>query len=115
MPDTFWSLESLGSGVLLGRRDDGAVDGLSRRSDGLLRVEAPRWVPGGFSEPLGLEMGTTRLMSRFSELVRVRTGLDVLVAGLAPAGRVLVVGGFLVDGLGDSTFSLVGEAALAAV
>lgn len=143
VPETFWSFESLGSGVLLmlERRDEGAVEGLSpRRRVVLLRLdmdtlagvtamEGPRWLPGGFSERLPrdgvprlvLEMGTTRLMPWFSELVRVRTGLTLLaveaavvIAGLIPGGRVLEVGRFLVDGLDEgisSTFLLVEEAA----
>lgn len=143
VPDTFWSFESLGSGVLvtLERLDEGAVEGLSpRRREVLLRLdmdtlagaaamEGPRWLPGGFSGRLPrdgaprlvLEMGTTRLMPWFSELVRVRTGLTLLavepafvIAGLSPGGRVLEVGMFLVDGLDDgigSTFFLVEEAA----
>lgn len=119
---------------MLERRDDGAVEGLSpRRKEVLLRLETvrlagvavleePRWLPGGFSERLPrdgaprlvLEMGTTRLMPWFSELVRVRTGLHLLaaefafgVAGFIPAGRLLEVGRFLVDGLDEVAFPLV--------
>lgn len=81
-------------------------------------LEEPLWLPGGFSACLPrvraprlvLEMGTTRLMSWFSEFVRVRTGLYLLVAdtmfgvaGFIPAGRVLEAGGFLVDGLDKVT------------
>lgn len=86
-------------------------------------------MPGGFSGRLPcdgapwlvLEMGTTRLMPWFSELVRVRTGLDLLVAeavfgvvGFIPVGRVLEVGRFLLDGLDEvtnSAFPFVEEAA----
>lgn len=85
---------------MLERRDEGAVDGLSPcLKEVLLRLETvtlagaavleePWWLPGGFSGRLPcdgaprlvLEMGTTRLMPWFSELVRVRTGLDLLTA-----------------------------------
>lgn len=125
---------------MLERRDEGAVEGLSpRRTELLLRLETvtlagaavledPRTFPGGFSGRfprdgaplLALEMGTTRLMPWFSELVRVRTGLLLLVAeeafGVAvfvPAGRVFEVGRLLVDGLDEgpgSAFLLLDEA-----
>lgn len=86
-PGTFWSFGSLGSGglLMLDRRDDGAVAGLSaRRMEALLRFEGgvePRLMEGGFSgrlprdgaPRLGLEMGTTRLRPCCSESVRVRT------------------------------------------
>ena len=78
------------------------MDGLSpRRREVLLRLETvvlfspavledPRWWPRGFSGQLPgdgaprifREMGTTRLMPWFSEVVRVRTGLDLLVVEL---------------------------------
>lgn len=111
---------------MLERRDEGAVEGLSpRRREVLLKLETvrlagvavleePRWLPGGFSGHLAsdeaprlfLEMGTTRLMSWFSELVRVRTGWDLFgFAGFIPAGRVLEVGRFLVDDLEEVTDS----------
>lgn len=134
VPGTLWSFESLGSGALLilEHRDEGAVDGLSpRRTEVLLRLEAvgvavleePRWWPGGFSGRLTkeeaprliLEIGTTRLMPWFSELVRVRTGLHLLpvvAAGFIPGGRVLEVGRFFEDDLDEfSAFPLVEEAA----
>lgn len=61
--------------LMLDRRDDGAVAGLSAR-----RME-PRLMEGGFSgrlprdgaPRLGLEMSTTRLRPCCSESVRVRT------------------------------------------
>lgn len=97
---------------MLERREEGAVEGLSTRHTALLlgvvRLEAgledPRWFLGGLSGcvhedkvPLvGLEMFTTRLMPWFSEVVRVRTGLDLL--GLVTEGRVLEVGSFLAEG-----------------
>lgn len=119
------------------------MEGLSpRRRELLLKLETVglvsavmledlRWWPGGFSGRLPRvgaprvvrEMGTTRLMPWFSELVRVRTGLDLLVLevvfgvtlAFTPAGRIFEVGAFLVDGLDEvagSAFSLVKAASV---
>lgn len=120
-PETFWSFDSLWSGVLwkLERRDEGAVDGRSPR---LLRVEmvGPPGAAGGFSgrfprdgaPRLVLEMGTTRLMPWFSVSVRVRTGFCLLAAaGFIESGRVLEVGRVLVGDLDESAFPFVEEAA----
>lgn len=114
--------------MMLERRDEGAVEGLSPRRREVLPwwgtgrpaagLEEPRWFPGGLLTRLGLEMGTTRLMVWFSEVVRVRTALVgvVVLAGvlvlvvvlvLATAGLVFEVGRFLaggLDGLSGSTF-----------
>lgn len=131
LPKTFWSFESLASGGALWtleRRDEGAVEGLApRRRELPLRLETVR-LAGSFSGRLPrdgatrlvLEMGTTRLMPWFSELLSVRTGLHLLAAaaaaafaGFIPAGRVLEVGRFLVDDLDEvagSAFPLVEEA-----
>lgn len=138
--------ETLGSCVLwtLDRREEGAVEGRSsprRRTEVPLRSETVRPVPedprrgpgfSGHSPGVGAtrffrEIGTTRLMPWFSELVRVRTGLGLLageavfgvVLGFIPAARVFEVGVFLADRLeeaagfafsmvdADSVFSLV--------
>lgn len=113
---------------MLERWDKGAVDGLSPcRMDVLLEtfrlvdVAEPSWAPEGLSgcfprdgtPRFVLEIGTTRLMPWFSELLRVRTGLFLVatklvlcVAGFIPAGRVLEVGRFLDDGLDKGSCSV---------
>lgn len=89
--------------------------------------EEPR-LPGGFPGPfprdgaplLFLEMGTTRLIPWCSELVRVRTGVDLSAAevvfgvpGLIPVGGALEEGGFLdsLEEVTDFDFLLVEGAA----
>lgn len=114
--NTFGSFVSFASGTLLKleRRDEGAVAGLSpRRCKALLLLvvvvlvapEEPRWSPRGFSRCftcglaplLDLEIGTTRRMPWFSELVRVRTALGLFpteaeFAAFGPVCCVLEVG-----------------------
>lgn len=107
-------------------RDEGAVAGLFiRRGEALLHLEAARLmhtaclIRGGLR--LVLDIGTTRLMSWFSELVRVRTDLDPPdgetvfgLTGFFPAVRTLEVGKLLLGSLDEvagSAFTLVEEAA----
>lgn len=118
-------------------RDEGAFAGLAtRRGEALLRFEGVRLVGTAvLEEPrffsvclildgllLVLDIGTTLLMSLFSEVVRVRIDLDlpdaeiVFGVGFFPLVWTLDVGRLLLgslDGVAGSAFTLVEEAAFA--